>query len=51
MLCTGLWRGAGSFLMRSNYRCRTETMNYFICLKLENDGKYVRVEDGCLKKI
>ena len=35
--------------MRSNYRCRTETMNYFICLKLENDGKYVRIVDGCLE--
>ena len=37
--------------MRSNYRCRTETMNYFICLKLENDSKYVRIVDGCLEKI
>lgn len=37
--------------VKCNYRCCMEFMHYFICLKLDNNGERVRIEDGCLKLI
>lgn len=37
--------------VKCNYRCCMESMKYFICLRLDNDGECVRIEDGCLELI
>lgn len=42
---------AADRFIKCNYRCCTELMKYYICLKLDNDGECVRIEDGCLELI
>lgn len=42
---------AADRFIKCNYRCCTESMKYYICLKLDNDGECVRIEDGCLELI